>query len=315
MNVINKISLISLVAVIVVGCYDNRYDYDPDIKMTFSPVMQANVKAVTDESVIFPTDIAFGVNALAVSSENEAVENFLCGAEVAYDGEKWTLGEDLFWPERSKKLSFIGWAPFDAPVKVDFDKGVQYQNVNVLGSITDCLYTDYIKGLDKVECGGEVNLKFHSAFAEIEFKVKNRVATQIGERIEVLRVDFNDFISSGDFQSLPHPQWNLKGEETSMTVFSGNLETSHNPVSIAEPIMMIPQKLNSPVVVDMIYYHPAGGQLNMTLTSEQNISRTLEPGRKYIITLTIGIDTVDDLCYILDIEEENLEEYGHRYEE
>ena len=149
------------------GCMmDHKQEYDPSMKLMFQPVMHVASKAVTGEN--YPAGQPFAINAWTSDGQT-----YISGGTVAVDEEgAWTLEDGTLWPDRSKRLTVIGYTPAEAFASCTDTEGVTC-TYDILQSQTDLLYSDPQADLDKVECGGIVFVPFRHALCQVDFKVKN----------------------------------------------------------------------------------------------------------------------------------------------
>lgn len=292
--------------VLATGCVDRVQPYDPDVELTFSPFFNVNVRSLPmasgDVTVKNPENsVPFGVNAWC----GDGLETFLSAEKVEKVADCWKTEDVVMWPEREKKLTVLAWSPYDACPGADLQTGVVFRDVNVLkDNLPDYLYADPVTELDKLNTGGTVNLPFSNALSSIEFKIKNRVGND--EEIIIESIELQDFLHKGDFRSLPQPVWTPEGEPVCVSFFEGEFETEHIAAPIGDRRMLIPQTLDAPVLVKFRYIHSSGTHISQTLFSENNLRLTMLPGRHYAITLSIGVDTVNFLLDIINIENERL---------
>ena len=276
---------------LVAGCtMDHKNEYDPSMKLMFQPVMHVASKAVTGEN--YPAGQPFAINAWTSDGQT-----YISGGTVAVDEEgAWTLEDGTLWPDRSKRLTVIGYTPAEAFTSCTDTEGVTC-TYDILQSQTDLLYSDPQEGLDKVECGGIVFVPFRHALCQVDFKVKNRVAKD--EEIIIKSIKVDGIKPEGSFHSLPEPEWKADGDPVEVLFFEGGQSTRNVPDRIGTTWFIVPQALNTNVSVE--YEYRTASDTGFTTTIKTCALQTnLKPGRHYTYTLSVGIDDVKFLLEIIE---------------
>ncbi len=252
---------------------------------------------------IYPEALPFGVSAWLLpegqSFADHAAEasEFLTRCEVAYDGAEWSCVPTKEWSPKTTRLSFIGYAPYDAAAGCDAVRGVVFDNVDTSLEQTDLLYTDVVADRSKTESGGEVALPFRHALCRVDFRVKNLVADD--EKVVVRSITLDAAAQCGSFHSLPEPAWQLDASRAPITFFEGEAPTDHTPREAGRSVLMLPQELDAPVTVEYDYTASHGVVLHQRL-STKTVTTRLEAGRHYVYTLSVGIDEVKFLLEVIE---------------
>lgn len=288
---------------LLAGCItDHKSGYDPDMEMLFHPVMQVAVKS-HHSMEDYPVGQPFAVNVWTLE-EGESWGDNSDDAELYHSGEptymidtdRWVLPYDKHWPERSKKVTVIGYSPVSSFNSCTSSDGASCI-YNMRHDQADLLYTEPQEDLDKVECGGTVIMPFRHALSQVDFKVKNRVRGDEEIIIKSIRID--GVKCCGHFTSLPTPTWVLENEEMELSFFMGHQTTVNNPVEIGHTWNIIPQALSTKVTVEYEYRTSADTGFSLVLKT-CDLRTDLKPGRHYTYTLAIGIDEVQFLLEIIE---------------
>lgn len=299
-----KHAFLILITVLVTSCaLDRQTDYDIDYALEFQPAMYMHVYAEGTDR--YPADLTFGVCAWSLSEkdswkeDSQEAEVFLPLTEALplADGKTWAFDETVMWPSRHERVTFLAYSPYEAEGKCDPNKGICYENVDVATSQTDLLYTDPIEDMSKMECGGVVSVPFRHALCGINFRIKNRVNEK--EKIIIKKIELDQAKHCGDFCSLAEPQWSLRDETMPFVFFEGTYQTGHHPAEIGRSILMLPQKLDTEVTVEYDYVTEAGTFITQKLKTTA-LQKTLQPGKNYTFTITVGIDDVKFLVEIIE---------------
>lgn len=295
---------IILLAAFAAGCTLNRQDdFDVDYVLEFQPAMYMHLAAEGVER--FPADQSFAVRAWALPEQDSweydaaGAEEFLPLTETVpmSDGRTWGCKTPVMWPTRHKRLTFYAYSPYSAGDDCDAVSGVSFMGMDVLNDDTDLLYTDPVTDVDKMDCGGVVALPFKHALCGMDFKVKNRVKDS--ERMIVRKITLESAYHKGDFRSMASPQWTLGQDMVPFVFFDGEYQTGHLPSRIGQRRMMIPQSLDSRVVVECEFVTEAGTRIVQRLSTVP-LKTVLESGVSYTFTLSVGIDDVKFLVEIIE---------------
>lgn len=273
------------------SCTVDRNDgYDREVDLAFQPAM--HVPARSDVTEEYPQGQPFAVR-VWVLPENEVYLDSECLPDS--HGDIWFPETGKVWPESGKSLKAIGFTPAD--MFETCKDGVACNGFDASENQTDLLYTSIQAGLDKNECGGVVPMPFRHALSQVDFRVKNRVAED--EAIIIRRIQIDDAAYKGDFNSTLSPQWRAEDDMKPFVFFEGEYDTGHQPEEIGRVWKMIPQTLATRVSVTYEYRTAAGTGFSTTVRT-CDLQTTLEPGRHYTYTLSVGIDDVIFLQEIIE---------------
>jgi len=257
---------------------------DPQVLLAFQPVVCPMTKEA--EHSEFTVGVSAWTLAEGESWEYEAPGQVYLSNSRVIPGQEdlWYLEDMGSWPSREERLSVIGYAPFEAASGCDAEFGVRFEDVNVLELDTALFYTEPQTDLIKTSSGGVVPLPMQQALCQMDFKVRTRVSAE--EKITVRKITLDDACYTGDFRSLPDPQWKVSGMVSDVEFYQ------------EKPRLMIPQCLNSPVTVEFEYTNPAGLSITQSLKTSL-IEKELYPGMHYTYILSVGMDEVKFLLEIL----------------
>ncbi len=284
------------------GCViDRAEDYDPAVDLAFRPQLYVQVRAEGQET--YPEEQPFGVSAWLLPAGQPfadyaaEAEEFMTRCKVAYADGEWRYSPRKEWSPKTTRLSFIGYAPYDAASGCDTEKGVTFTDFDASLSQTDLLYTDVAADRSKTDAGGEVVMPFRHALCKVDFRIKNHADTT--DEIIVRSITLDEAAVIGTFRSLPEPAWQLDERRSPIVFFEGETATGHTPRETGRSVLMLPQRLASAVTVEYEYTDADGVLLHRRL-STNNITTRLEAGRHYIYTLSVGIDEVRFLLEVMD---------------
>lgn len=297
-----RVSIIVAALVIMTACTINRQNtYDPDVALVFQPAMYMHV--AEDEVERYPAGQSFGVSAWSLpdglrwtESSAEASDYINSFEAEPMDELRWSCGEDIIWPSVTENLTFIAWAPYEAGQGCSKKEGVVYEVENILKEQTDLLYTEPLRDMCKLECGGVVIVPFRHSLCQISVCVKNRVSAE--ERITVRKITLDNIAVSGIFGSQKTPQWQTGTQSASVGFFNGEFVTGADPEAIGREWLMIPQEIDTRMTVEFDFTTASGETITQNLRTIP-LKMPLEAGRSYTLTLSIGIDDVKFLKEII----------------
>lgn len=286
-----RLSIYAFALMLISACtIDRENDYDREVVLSFHPAMHIPSKSETIED--YPERQPFAVK-VWVMPENDLYLDSECNLREG----SWLPDVNALWPDSGKTLTVIGYTPSELFDGCDEENGVICNDYNVIENQTPLLYTDPQTDLDKVECGGVIPMPFNHALAQVDFRVKNRVDTK--EKIIVRCIKIDAAAYKGSFRSLPAPYWEVQEEKAPFVFFEGEHKTGHQPEEIGCVWHMIPQTLETKVSVLYEYQTSAGTGFTTTLKT-RDLLTTIEPGRHYTYTISVGIDDVIFLQEIID---------------
>ena len=309
-----KVVFIFAALALLAGCtIDSPVIRDSELRMLFQPEMYSHV---TDRSNNpFPTDQDFAVCAWnserlvfgltkAFSQEVMLTDSI---RKVQVKDTLWAFADERIWPDKNQTISFSAFSPTDARCVVTKDKGVQW-STDILEEQVDLLYSH--KEMSRKENIDEnvVHMCFSHALSQVSFRVKNRVDNTGAlepfnrpDKITIKRITIDGVKHSGSFCSLPSPTWTLDDDVQPLKIFEGTYQTAGTPEPIGTVWLMVPQKFNTTITVQFQYTTFANTTITQVLKTVP-MKTTLEPGRAYTYTLSVGIDDVKFLQELIEEE-------------
>lgn len=299
-----KVVYIFVALMLLAGCtIDAPIVYDPDLRLLFHPEMYHHID--DEQAPAFPHGQDISVCAWtgdrewlplsrAFSQEVPLTDSI---RKIQVTDTLWVLEEEVLWPGRNQVLSVTAYSPHDEDCEVDREKGVQW-STDVLEEQVDLLYSHIDKNRKGNLNENIVHLPFSHALSRVSFYVKNRVdntgaldVLNRPDKITVKKIFIDGVKHSGSFCSLPSPQWTLVDDVQPLEIYDGSYLTTGTPEPLGNVWLMIPQKFDTQIYVEFQYTTFA----NTTITQHIKtvpLTATIEPGRDYIYTLSVGIDDV-----------------------
>ena len=311
-----KVVYIFVALMLLAGCtIDAPIIYDPEVRLLFHPEMYHHID--DEEAAVYPLDQDFSVCAWtgdrlwlplsrAFSQEVSLTDTI---RKIKVNETLWAFEEEVMWPNKNQPLSVTAFTPCEEECEVSLEKGVQW-STDVLQEQVDLLYVHKEKSRLGNVNNNILNLPFKHALSRVSFRVKNRV-DNIGahdvlsrpHKITVTNIIIDGVKHKGSFCSLPSPTWNLDDEMQALEIFDGSFLTSGTPDPIGKEWLMVPQTFNTTVFVQ--YQYTTVEETTITQrTSTVPLTATIEPGRDYIYTLSVGID---DVLFLKERLEERIE--------
>ena len=283
----------------------------PDARNIYlSPATQKATKGIIEGSV-FPTDSSFVVSAIHTNGV------YLDNLVASYDSQTgyWATASPRHWP-LSGELDFYAYSPSaiasysGATVILDENDGVTASAYTCDG-ITDFLYASYCVD----DCGSHpaaVPLVFSHALSQIAIQVKQTAdyTTEINNKSNIVSFTVDSLILknhyiSADFAQLPEAEWSpTLSSVTGECALGGgvSLRYGDSPVQTGRTLV-IPQSLNG-VVLHVVY--TVTQTITDNTTSESTVLSVSTPadlelsnylsawecGKKYVYTLSIGLDPI-----------------------
>ncbi|MGN1211651.1 MAG: fimbrillin family protein [Candidatus Cryptobacteroides sp.] len=291
-------------ALLTASCtIDRRDTSDFEVPLSFSPAMYMQV----DGELLggYPDDRPFAVWAWTADASSDipdltdGMELFLENAKAVHSGsDSWKVG-DVMWPPRDRKMAVMAASPYGAASSCSLSEGIAFDNVDLLSDAIDLLYCTPQTNLYKMHGDGKVMIPFSHALCQISFRVKNRVDADLGEQIRLKKITLNGAFTSGSFHSLPSPVWTTTGDHSTLTFFEGDSATGNEPQAVGQSLLVIPQDLNTFVTVEYEYCTGAGTDITQHLITCP-LQTPLSSGRRYIYTLSIGIDDVKFVSELIE---------------
>ena len=261
-------------ALLVCECAVDRTDYDPDMTLTFDPSLVSS---------------SFGVDVWEYPEGGDAAEgaDFLRGAHIVKDGDVWAPETAVLWPSRDKRLCLLAHAPFGAASSVTLERGIEFKEVNVEDVTEELLFSDFLENVSK-DNGGVIPVSFHQALCHVDFKMRTDAFPE--EKVEVKSLSILSLCTSGDFRSLPSPEWTVTGTPCEKQLFNGDFLAKGEPTVICEGLRVIPQRIETAFSAEIDYTDTNGIPSHWSVTSN-TLTKTLLPERHFTVTLTFNVES------------------------
>ena len=299
-----KLIGIYVLSILLAGCaLDSPIVYDPELPMLFHPEMYSHISE--EDHTVYPLDKDFSVCAWigdrqwlplsrAFSQEITLTDSI---RRVQVIDTLWAFDKEVMWPDKNSVLTVTAFAPCEEECEVSLEKGVQW-STDVLQEQVDLLYVHKDKNRSGNLNNNILHLPFKHALSRVSFRVKNRV-DNIGahdvlsrpHKITVTNIIIDGVKHKGSFCSLPSPTWNLDDEMQALEIFDGSFLTSGTPEPIGKVWLMVPQTFNTTVFVQYQYTTVEETTITQRMSTVP-LTATIEPGRDYTYTLSVGIDDV-----------------------
>lgn len=307
-----KVVFIFVAMLLLAGCtIEAPFIYDPELRLLFQPEVYRHL---TDEdATVYPETQDFYVCAwdgdkpwLELSkaySREVTITDTLRKTQVT--DVLWAFDTNMMWPGKNQPLSFTAYSPCDEQCAVSLDKGVQW-STDVLSEQVDLLYSHVEVDRRGNVDGNVVHLPFSHALCQLFFRVKNRVdntgaldALNRPDKITIKKITVDGVKHSGSFRSLPSPQWTLDDDMAPLPIFEGTYLTSGVPEPIGTVWLMVPQVFDTTITVEFQYTTFANTTITQVIKTVP-MKTSLENGRDYIYTLSVGIDDVKFLQELIE---------------
>lgn len=258
-------------------------------------------------------EVGFGVYSHYNSSTDA---DFMKNQQVLWSGSNWYYTPARYWPNNdSDVLSFFAYAPY---VSEAGTYGIQsvasnltapaitYKSGTKPAECQDLLVSNLLTNRKKTE--GTVNLNFRHALAAININCETSMASNLTIKIKSLKLksgttgfpikgtctvgetlSWSDTTSGTyEYDATALSDFNNQGvTATARNIFTG---LPANTKENEEWLLMIP--FSSQLSFDMTYTVTEGGNsYEMSVSNKQMLS-SVEMGKKYTITMTIGVSAI-----------------------
>lgn len=299
MKITENLMLLSLLAVLVTSCGKSTDDaYDPDMAIRFMPA----IHSLTNQTrSIFPEQSSFKVWSFALdkgqwSDDKSQAKEWIVADEVKFSNGAWRNTQESLWNARTGSLTFFACAPSTLPMNYDALKGLYISDFDVLKDDTDILFTDPIADVNKLECGGEVDIPFQHALCQIAMSIQSIDAGEAELHIKSVTMDNVGY--KGDFCST-QSGWTLTKDRTCLEFCTEEFVLEPEVKTLGK-FLCIPQSGSRPVTVTYDLYLRGEKFLKDQQITALPVSTTWEPGRQYQYALEMSLDKLIYKTDVLD---------------
>lgn len=184
-------------------------------------------------------------------------------AEMALEAESfspvdgiWRSEREHLWGSDDSMMSFFAISPSDVPASFSRDKGVCVNGFDISASAPDLKFAT-LTGVRKPQADLPTSIVFQSALCDVEFRAKSVASDDIS--ITITKVTLSDVVTTGDFCTLPSPEWTLGAKKTELVVFEGNVLLTEDAQSLGEVMSVIPQNLKPRITLRYNFDSGMGG--------------------------------------------------------
>ena len=229
------------------SCVQERVErFEQDRVITFDAFFSNPTKSIS-------LDDSFKVWGLEIGPTAEMVleaESF-----VPVDGI-WRSEMEHLWGPDDSMMSFFAISPSDVPASFSRDKGVCVNGFDISASAPDLKFAT-LTGVRKPQADLPTSIVFQSALCDVEFRAKSVASDDIS--ITITKVTLSDVVTTGDFCTLPSPEWTLGPKKTELVVFEGNILLTEDAQSLGEVMSVIPQNLKPRITLRYNFDSGMGG--------------------------------------------------------
>ena len=193
------------------------------------------------------------------------------------------LHTDLWGPE-DLTMSFFAISPSDVPASFSRDKGVCVNGFDISASAPDLKFAT-LTGVRKPQADLPTSIVFQSALCDVEFRAKSVASDDIS--ITITKVTLSDVATTGDFRTLPSPEWTLGSKKTDLVVFEGNILLTEEAQSLGEVMSVIPQNLKPRITLRYNFDSGMGGVIK-DIDVEINRDLKWRVGKKRVYTFKVS---------------------------
>ena len=286
----------------------SKSDVDnPDNAISFSPVASKATKAIISGTT-YPEGESFVVSAYH-NGTDAYFEGLTASYSLTQNGTKlWATSEDQYWP-LSGSLDFYAYSPSSASsagVDIDASSGVtatDYTVQNNTQMTTDLCYASATVA-DCANHPDSVPLAFSHALTQVVFRVKAAAyytTANTTVALSMTSLSLSGIYSVGDFASGAWSNQNtaytytLSNSETTLTYDGENAPQTSEVCSF----LFLPQEIPADACIHVGYKVTQRSSGNDYTLENSPVAVRLagsisdwQPGKKYIYTLSIGMDNV-----------------------
>lgn len=212
-------------------------------------------------------------------------------AEMALEAESfspvdgiWRSEREHLWGPDDSMMSFFAISPSDVPATFSRDKGVCVNGFDISASAPDLKFAT-LTGVRKPQADLPTSIVFQSALCDVEFRAKSVASDDIS--ITITKVTLSDVVTTGDFCTLPSPEWTLGPKKTEIVVFEGNVLLTEDAQSLGEVMSVIPQNLKPRITLRYNFDSGMGGVIK-DIDVEINRDFKWRVGKKRVYTFKVS---------------------------
>lgn len=212
-------------------------------------------------------------------------------AEMALEAESfspvdgiWRSEREHLWGPDDSRMSFFAISPSDVPASFSRDKGVCVNGFDISASAPDLKFAT-LTGVRKPQADMPTSIVFQSALCDVEFRAKSVASDDIS--ITITKVTLSDVVTTGDFCTLPSPEWTLGAKKTELVVFEGNILLTEDAQSLGEVMSVIPQNLRPRITLRYNFDSGMGGVIK-DIDVEINRDFKWRVGKKRVYTFKVS---------------------------
>lgn len=168
----------------------------------------------------------------------------------------WRSEREHLWGPDDSMMSFFAISPSDVPATFSRDKGVCVNGFDISASAPDLKFAT-LTGVRKPQADLPTSIVFQSALCDVEFRAKSVASDDIS--ITITKVTLSDVVTTGDFCTMPSPEWTLGAKKTELVVFEGNILLTEDAQSLGEVMSVIPQNLRPRITLRYNFDSGMGG--------------------------------------------------------
>lgn len=196
----------------------------------------------------------------------------------------WRSEREHLWGPDDSTMSFFAISPSDVPATFSRDKGVCVNGFDISASAPDLKFATRT-GVRKPQADLPTSIVFQSALCDVEFRAKSVASDDIS--ITITKVTLSDVVTTGDFCTLPSPEWTLGPKKTELVVFEGNVLLTEDAQSLGEVMSVIPQNLKPRITLRYNFDSGMGGVIK-DIDVEINRDFKWRVGKKRVYTFKVS---------------------------
>lgn len=196
----------------------------------------------------------------------------------------WRSEREHLWGPDDSMMSFFAISPSDVPATFSRDKGVCVNGFDISASTPDLKFAT-LTGVRKPQADLPTSIVFQSALCDVEFRAKSVACDDIS--ITITKVTLSDVVTTGDFRTLPSPEWTLGTKKTELVVFEGNVLLTEEAQSLGEVMSVIPQNLKPRITLRYNFDSGMGGVIK-DIDVEINRDFKWRVGKKRVYTFKVS---------------------------